>query len=162
MKLLSKFANWVKKMTTSSPPSKDSDERKVYDEDIRHQHLQGSKEDLKIREILLNANKRLPEDDNHFLTYIPVMHNYDYALDYLNMCSSLGSTYIKRILARYNGKLPYKVERRLILSQKMNLLSNLSNSGYLWSVPAQKLIKKTIPKNLHHYFFGKTKQAPFL
>lgn len=152
MKLLSKFANWVKKMIKSSPQKEDRYEHKIYDDDIRHQNLQGSKEDLKIREILHSANQTLPEQDNHFLTYIPVMHNYDYALDYLNMCCSLSNIYIKRLLARYKGKLPYKVERRLILSQKINLLSKLTTSGYLWSVPAKRLIKKTIPKDLHHYF----------
>lgn len=107
------------------------------------------KEIKNILKTLGNIDLQHPEDDTNFIKRIPIIHNYDFALEFINHYTSLAKIYAKAIV---QTEIIQNIEHRIIIQQSPNLLYSISKIGYQWSSAGKAEIKKTHPIAYRHLF----------
>ncbi len=115
-----------------------------------------AKQGEKLKKILKTVNKQHPEWDTKFKKYVPVMHLYGFAIEYLQTYGYLSGTYAMEIEKYYMGQqFPAKIEKKLIRCNGTNILYALNKAGHKWSSEAVALIKHLHPVTYNHFFSSK-------
>lgn len=104
----------------------------------------------KVSEVVKQTDLVSPERNPLFVKYVPHMHHYRKIMQYVGGYGHLSRLYCKTILKHYNGKLPFEIERAVILKAHINMMYNLTDAGHQWSEKAQKLMKEKQPMTYEH------------
>lgn len=102
-----------------------------------------------VYETLRRVDTMNPESDKDFMSFIPVMHEYPFALKFIDLHGNLGKVYIDTLCQK---KISSKAELAIIHVQPASLLFHLARNKHVWSLRAKKEIRQYCP-GIYQYLF---------
>lgn len=102
-----------------------------------------------VYETLRRVNVMSPKSDKDFMTLIPLMHEYPFALKFIDLHGNLGKVYIDTLCQK---KISSKAELAIIHVQPVSLLFHLERNKHVWSLRAKEEIRQYCP-GIYPYLF---------
>lgn len=91
------------------------------------------------------ARKRI----KNFIKYIPVMHKYGFALEFINRYGWLSEAYARTIV---QSGIIQDAEPAILSLERPNLLYYIHKTGHQWSETGKKEIHQKHPVTYRHFF----------
>lgn len=91
----------------------------------------------------------LPGKDKNFIKYIPVMHKYGFALEFINRYGWLSEAYARTIV---QSGIIQDAEPAILSLERPNLLYYIHKTGHQWSETGKKEIHQKHPVTYRHFF----------